>query len=63
MVGHALMEPVDILIARAVRSLAVFVAVRGVIYGLGQLSKPLSMFLLQSSSLLQESREILRARR
>jgi hypothetical protein len=55
------MEPVNILIAGAVCSLAVLVAVRGVVNGLGQLPKPLSMLLLQSSSLLQEGREILSA--
>lgn len=55
MVGHALVEPMDLLVAGAVSSLSVLVAVRGVVDGTGELPQPLSMFLLQSTSFFEKS--------
>ena len=47
MVGHTLLQSMNILVTGAVGALAVLVSVRGFLDSAGQLPQPLSMFLLQ----------------
>ena len=59
MVGHPIVEPVELINTTAVSALTVFGAMRSVVEGAGQLPQALGMFFLLRRSLLQERREIL----
>ena len=59
MVGHPIVEPVELINTTAVGALTVFGAMRSVVEGAGQLPQALGMFFLLRRSLLQERREIL----
>lgn len=59
MVGHPIVEPVELINATAVGALTVLGAMRSVVERAGQLPQALGMFFLLRRSLLQERREIL----
>lgn len=59
MIGHAIMQAVDIFVAGAVRALAVVIALRGFVHGAGQFAQPLSVLFFQRASLFEKAGKVL----